>query len=198
MKHDSLVRELDIDRLLDELIHLHLIHLASMKSGLDINRLLYVLQEIKRKCEFKPGCKLTRFENRYFCLLLRGYSGREIAFIYDENRVPTREELVEHKHKLEARIKNLRKEASKGLNKYLKCLLDLDEIAYIPRTSKLIQILKNKGYGIENPSKSKTKSTLFIKGEISAEEITEILQRVKPNLNLEVKQILPEKSKIRF
>ncbi len=139
--------------LLDELINLHPVNLAEEKSGLDINRLLHNLQEIKRDCEFKPNCKLTRFEKRYLCLSLRGYSGREIAFIYDKNRIPKKEELIKYKEKLDARIRNLQKEASKGLNKYLKLLLGLDESINKPRTGELIKILKEKGYGIKDNSK---------------------------------------------
>ncbi len=139
---------LDINCLLDELINLRLINLAEQTSGLDINRLLHTLQEIKRDCEFKPSCKLTRFEKRYLCLSLHGYSGREIAFIYDKNRIPEKQELIQYKEKLDARIRNLQKEASKGLNKYLKFLLGLDESVNKPRTDELIKNLKEKGYGI--------------------------------------------------
>ncbi|MGB3641201.1 MAG: hypothetical protein WBA39_27015 [Rivularia sp. (in: cyanobacteria)] len=110
-------------------------------------------------CEFKPNCKLTRFEKRYLCLCLRGYSGREIAFIYDENRIPKKEELIQYKEKLDARIRNLQKEASKGLNKYLKLLLGLDESANKPRTRELIKFLKEKGYGIKNDSSKETVSS---------------------------------------
>ncbi len=185
--------QLDIKCLLDELINLQLINLAEKKSGLDINRLLHTLQEIKRSCEFKPSCKLTRFETRYLCLCLRGYSGREIAFIYDENRIPKKSELIQYKEKLDARIRILQKEASKGLNKYLKCLLGLEETANKPRTGELIKFLKEKGYGIDNDRKKETVSTLFIKGEITAQEITDILKESKPNLKLEVKNCLENK-----
>lgn len=185
--------ELDAKCLLDELINLHLINLAEKKSGLDINRLLYTLQEIKRECELKPDCRLTNFEKRYLCLSLRGYSGREVAFIYDENRIPKKEELVRYKEKLDARIRNLQKEAAKGLNKYLKFLLGLDENVNKPRTSELIKFLKEKGYGIKNDIDKETISTLFIKGEITAKEITDILKKSKPHLVLEVKDSLPNK-----
>jgi len=183
--------ELDVRCLLDELINLHLINLAEKKSGLDINRLLYSLQQIKRDCEFKPDCRLTNFEKRYLCLSLRGYSGREIAFIYDENRIPGKGELIKYKEKLDARIRNLQKEAAKGLNKYLKFLLGLDESVNKPRTSELIRFLKEKGYGIKDYNNKETISTLFIKGEITAEEITDILKQSKPHLILEVKDSLP-------
>ena len=182
--------ELDLKCLLNELINLHLINLAEKKSGLDINRLLDALKEIKRECELKPDCRLTNFEKRYLCLSLRGYSGRELAFIYDENRVPRKEELLQHKEKLDARIRNLQKEAAKGLNKYLKFLLGLDENVNKPRTSELIKFLKEKGYGIKDDIEKETISTLFIKGEITAEEITHILKKSKPHLVLEVKESL--------
>jgi len=182
--------ELDVKCLLNELINLHLINLAEKKSGLDINRLLHALKEIKRECELKPDCRLTNFEKRYLCLSLRGYSGRELAFIYDENRVPRKEELLQHKEKLDARIRNLQKEAAKGLNKYLKFLLGLDENVNKPRTSELIKFLKEKGYGIKDDIEKETISTLFIKGEITAEEITDILKKSKPHLVLEVKESL--------
>ncbi|MGD1909920.1 MAG: hypothetical protein ACFB2X_03370 [Rivularia sp. (in: cyanobacteria)] len=211
MKYDSFFQGLDISYLLDDhllnffsskeiltgtlddLINLHLINLAKNNSGLDINRLLDVLEKIKRDCEFKPDCKLTRFEQRYFCLLLRGYSGREFAFIHDENRIPTKEELIEYKDKLEARIKNLRKEASKGLNKYLKSLLGLDESVYLPRTVKLIQMLKEQGYGINSDRRNEATSALFIKSEITAIEIIEILKQAKPDLRLEVREFVTKK-----
>ena len=183
--------ELYVRCLLDELINLHPVNLAEEKSGLDIKRLLHTLEEIKRDCELKPDCRLTRFEKRYLCLSLRGYSGREIAFIYDRNRIPTSYELIQDKEKLDARIRNLQKEASKGLNKYLKLLLGLDESANKPRTDELIKFLKAKGYGIKNDCKKETVSTLFIKGEITAKEITDILKESKPDLILEVQDFLP-------
>ena len=195
MKHDSCLQKLDINCLFDDLINLNLINLAKNKSGLDINHLLDVLQKIKRYCELKPNCKLTRFEQRYLCLLLRGYSGREFAFIHDENRIPTKEELIEHRDKLDVRMKNLRKEASKGLNKYLKLLLGLDENVYLPRAGKLVKMLKEKGYGIKFDSQKETTSALFIKGEITAQEIIGILKQAKPDLKLEVKQFLPNNKK---
>ncbi len=145
--------ELDIKYLFDELININTVNLAQEKSGLDIHRLLHTLEKIKRDCEFKPGCRLTRFEKRYLCLSLHGYSGREIAFIYDRNRIPTSYELIQDKEKLDARIRNLQKEASKGLNKYLKLLLGLDESTNKPRTDELIKILKEKGYGIKDERK---------------------------------------------
>ncbi|MGB6300151.1 MAG: hypothetical protein WBF90_28830 [Rivularia sp. (in: cyanobacteria)] len=183
--------ELYVRCLVDELVNLHPVNLAEEKSGLDINRLLNTLEKIKRDCELKPDCKLTRFEKRYLCLSLRGYSGREIAFIYDRNRIPTPYELIQDKEKLDARIRNLQKEAAKGLNKYLKLLLGLDESANKPRTDELIKFLKEKGYGIKDDSKKETVSTLFIKGEITAQEITEILKESKPHLKLEVQDFLP-------
>lgn len=192
MKNDYFCDRFDINYLLDDLIHINLINLAENHSELDINRLLDALQKIKRDSEFKPSCKLTRFEQRYFCLLLRGYSGREFAFIHDENRIPTKEELIKYKDKLDARIKNLRKEASKGLNKYIKFLLDLDENVYLPRTGKLIKMLKQKGYGINKDTEKETTSAIFIQGEITAKEITDILKTAKPDLRLEVKQYLPK------
>ncbi|MEO1430390.1 MAG: hypothetical protein AAFV71_15260 [Cyanobacteria bacterium J06633_8] len=152
--------EPDINCLLDELINLYPINLAQKKSGLDINRLLHSLQQIKRDWEFKPNCRLTKFEKRYLCLCLHGYSGREIAFIYDENRLPKKEELIKYKDKLDARIRNLQKEASKGLNKYLKLLLGLEESANKPRNGELIKILKAKGYGIKS---DKNNNTSFIR-----------------------------------
>ncbi|MBV6625872.1 MAG: hypothetical protein KI793_23570 [Rivularia sp. (in: Bacteria)] len=147
--------EPDINCLLDELINLQPINLAQKKSGLDISRLLHTLQQIKRDCEFKPNCRLTQFEKRYLCLCLYGYSGREIAFIYDENRLPRKGELIKYKDRLDARIRNLQKEASKGLNKYLKLLLGLEESANKPRTGELIRILKEKGYGIKYDNNKK-------------------------------------------
>ena len=64
--------------------------------------------------------------------------------------------MIKYKEKLDARIRNLQKEASKGLNKYLKLLLGLDESINKPRTGELIKILKEKGYGIKDNSKQES------------------------------------------
>lgn len=116
--------------------------LAEKRSGIDVSDLICKIEDIKRRD--KRNSRLTDFEEKYLCLMLCQYPKEELAFICDNNRRPSREEVYRNKEHLAKRSGILRSDASKGLNTYLKELLGLDENIRLPqfRTGKLTKELK--------------------------------------------------------
>jgi hypothetical protein len=116
--------------------------LAEKRSGIDVNDLICKIEDIKS--QYKRNRRLTDFEEKYLCLILCQYPKEELAFIYDENRIPSREEVYRNKERLAKRSSILRSDASKGLNTYLKELIGLDEDIPLPqyKNGKLIKELK--------------------------------------------------------
>mgnify|MGYP001799646664 CR=1 FL=1 len=111
--------------------------LAEENSAINIDDLINKIQYIKHD-------NLTKFEEKYLCLILCQFSADEIAFIYDKNRMPTRREIAQNKEYLKKRSGALRADASKGLNTYLKELIGLDDDTPLPqfKNGKLIKELR--------------------------------------------------------
>lgn len=161
---------------------------AKENSGIDIDDLVNEIEKIK-------GDKLTDFENKYLCLILCQFPATEIAFIYYENRMPSRAEISQNKKELKGKAKNLREYASNSLNIYLKELLGIEEGTPLPqyKNGKLIKELKkvckpsiiNKSNGetIDN-SNDEIRIVIKIPKQIF-EDNRDLLIQIIPSINFE-------------
>lgn len=203
MKHDSWINH-----------NLDVVNLAEERSGLKIDKLFEKLNSIKNNIEPQNNIEgkeseLTPSEKLYLCLMLCQYPSRELASIYKEyknnkNLVPSKEEIYKNRESLDQQIKNLRSQASKGLNRYLKELLkdeSKDESSNLPQSKngklaeallkkdedlkicKIIKELKNNGYSQTNSNNShpETKASMTITSDqiIPNNKLNEILNSLK-------------------
>lgn len=163
---------------------------AEEKSALDLGRLLEKLADVKRN--FFPNTEeLSKNEIIFLCLSLSLYSIGQIAYFFAKHKIIQKEELFAEPD-LKRMINNVNAEMSKRISLYLKKLLGLSDDERRPSWPEIIRKLKELDYTkkpqlpLNNEKKDdNNKVSLLIEGNITLEELAEILRKNgKPDIKI--------------
>jgi hypothetical protein len=167
---------------------------AQNKSGLDLQKLIRDLSDIK--CQEHPKSKgvLTEPEKIYLYLSLSRYSKGTIAYRINKHIFPTEQELQQWLE-IDKSINNLRAEMANSIHKYIKQILDLSSPnVKIPSWKIVIEQLKAKNYGLDyiNKVEKMREIRLIIEGNLTSAQLKEILER--SGINVIISEVIDSRS----
>jgi hypothetical protein len=167
---------------------------AQSKSGLDLQKLIRDLSDIKRQEHPKSRGILTESEKIYLYLSLSRYSKGTIAYRISKHRFPTEQELREWLE-IDKSINNLRAEMANSIHKYIKQILDLSSFnTKIPSWKIVIEKLKTRNYGLDyiNKIENTRQIRLIIRNNLTSEQLKEILEQ--SGINVIISEVIDNSS----